>query len=160
MQKLPHTHSCFVCGEDNPIGLRLIMETEGQGARVEFTPGDHHVGFRNTIHGGITATLLDELMVWACAVDTGLFSYCAELNVRFQHPARPNEPTVATAKLTANRRNKILLAESELRSGDQLIASATGKYIPLPPSEQEGMAEDFVGNPQAFFDELRKKLSS
>ena len=25
MKELPHTHSCFVCGESNPIGLKLLQ---------------------------------------------------------------------------------------------------------------------------------------
>ena len=29
MKELPHTHSCFVCGESNPIGLNLRFETDG-----------------------------------------------------------------------------------------------------------------------------------
>jgi acyl-coenzyme A thioesterase PaaI-like protein len=70
MRKLPHTHSCFVCGESNPAGLNLRFETDGRVVRARFTPRVEHVGFKQVVHGGIIATVLDEIMVWACAVPT------------------------------------------------------------------------------------------
>src|ERR1041385_7818493 len=70
MKQLPHTHSCFVCGDSNPIGFNLRAETDGRTVRAHFVFGTGHVGFKNVVHGGLTATLLDEIMTWACAVKT------------------------------------------------------------------------------------------
>ncbi len=91
MRELPHTHSCFVCGDSNAAGLKLRFETDGRIVRTRFTPRPEHIGFQQTIHGGIIATVLDEIMVWACAVPTRRFAYCAELNVRFAYPHAPGE---------------------------------------------------------------------
>src|SRR5262245_46499202 len=102
MQTLPHTRSCFVCGESNPSGLKLVMETDGERAFAQWRPALDHAGFMDTIHGGIISTVLDELMVWACAVKTRRFAYCAELSVRFQKPVRPGQATRVSAWLTAN----------------------------------------------------------
>src|SRR3954452_1541984 len=132
MKVLPHTHSCFVCGESNAIGLKLRFETDGRIVQTHFTPRAEHIGFKQTVHGGIIATLLDEIMVWACAVQTRRFAYCAELNLRFAHPARPGEEVIATAELVNNRRNKIYETRGELRNAAGLVlATATGKYIPI-----------------------------
>src|SRR3974390_3387866 len=68
MRTLPHTHSCFVCGESNVVGLKLRFQTDGRVVHGRFTPRAEHVGFREVIHGGIISTLLDEIMVWACVV--------------------------------------------------------------------------------------------
>src|SRR4051812_15254316 len=99
MQILPHTKSCFVCGEANPSGLRLRFETDGRVVTSRFTPRREHIGFKDVVHGGIIATLLDEVMVWACAVQTKRFAYCAELNVRFVRAVHPGDETLASAKL-------------------------------------------------------------
>src|SRR5512143_1353431 len=88
MKLLPHTRSCFVCGESNPAGLNLRFKTDGRLVQTHFVPRAEHVGFRQTVHGGLIATLLDEIMVWACAVGTKRFAFSAELNVRFIRPAR------------------------------------------------------------------------
>jgi len=144
---LPHTHSCFVCGESNPIGFKLRFETDGRIVQTRFVPRPEHVGFRQTVHGGIIATLLDEIMVWACAVQTKRFAFCAELNVRFQNPLRPGETVLATAELVENRRGKIFEAKGELRTeAGVVLATATGKYLPIKNDLAAQMAEDFVGD--------------
>ena len=150
MKELPHTHSCFVCGESNAIGLRLRFATDGNIVRTRFTPRPEHIGFKGVVHGGIIATLLDEIMVWACAVRTKKFGYCAEMTVRFQKPLRPNEEVIATAELAANRRDKIFEAKAELKNqAGELLASATGKYLPVKALDLTEMATDFVGDPTA-----------
>src|SRR6185312_7196916 len=115
MKELPHTHSCFVCGESNAIGMNLPFETDGHVVKTRFTPRPEHIGFKEVVHGGIIATLLDEIMVWACMTQTKRFAYCAELTVRFQNPLRPGEETIATAELVANRRDRIYEIKSELK---------------------------------------------
>jgi uncharacterized protein (TIGR00369 family) len=119
--------------------------------RAQFTPKTEHNGFKQTVHGGILATVLDEIMVWACAVHTKRFAYCAELTVRFQNPARPGETLVATGELISNRRNKLFEAKGELRQSQGLVvASAAGKYLPIPDRALGDLLTDFVGDASAF----------
>lgn len=152
MRNLPHTHSCFVCGEFNPLGLKIRFQTDGNTVQTRFLPRSEHIGFKQTVHGGITATILDEIMVWAIAVKTNRFAYCAELNVRYQQPARPDEELLAVAELVTNRRGKIYEAKAELKAlSGQVIATATGKYLPVPEQDAQGMLEDFIGDPSTIF---------
>jgi uncharacterized protein (TIGR00369 family) len=154
MKALPHTHGCFVCGESNAAGLRLRFETDGRIVQSRFAPRGEHVGFRDVVHGGLVATLLDEVMVWACAVQTGQFAFCADLNVRFAHPARPRQELLAVGELVENRRGRLFEAKAELRDAAGLVlASATGKYLPLPKGEVREMVTDFVGDSSWIFGE-------
>lgn len=144
---LPRTRSCFVCGQANPIGLNLAFETDGRRVTATFVPRREHVGFADTIHGGLVSTVLDEAMVWACGVRAGRFAYCAELTVRFRHPVRPETRLEVVGELEENRRGRLLLARGELReSSGRVLASATGKYIPVPTEELGGMLADFEGD--------------
>lgn len=152
MKLLPHTRSCFVCGESNPAGLKLRFETDGRIVRTRFVPRAEHVGFRQTVHGGLTATLLDEIMVWACAVQTKRFAFCAELNVRFLNPVRPGEALVASGELVSNRRDKLFEAKADLRDKAGLVlATASGKYLPIKQAEVADMVTDFVEDPGWVF---------
>jgi uncharacterized protein (TIGR00369 family) len=151
MRELPYTHSCFVCGESNPIGLKMRFETDGRLVQARFVPKAEHVGFKQTVHGGLLATVLDEVMVWACAVQTRRFAFCAELNIRFVNPARPEQELLATAELETNRRDKIFIAKSELKeSNGRVLATGTGKYLPIKSTQVSEMAADFVGDPGWF----------
>ena len=155
MLKLPCTKSCFVCGTQNPIGLKLCFETDGRTVQARFTPQHVHAGFQGVVHGGIISTLLDEIMVWACCVNTRRFAYCAELNVRFAHPGHPGEEIIATAQLTLNRRNKLFEARGELRDQhDLVLATATGKYLALKDEEARIFVSDLDGDLGEVFSRL------
>jgi putative Holliday junction resolvase len=142
MRELPHTHSCFVCGESNAVGLKLRFTTDGRVVHTRFRLRAEHIGFRGVVHGGILATVLDEIMVWACAVPTGQFAFCAELNVRFLNPVRPDDEIIATGELLANRKNRIFEAKGVLaNSAGRPFAEATGKYLPIAKGDLTGIGD-------------------
>jgi uncharacterized protein (TIGR00369 family) len=145
MKSLPHTRGCFVCGESNSVGLNLRFETDGRIVQCRFVPRAEHIGFKQVVHGGLIATVLDEIMVWACVVQTRRFAFCAELNIRFQRTARPGEELIAVSKLASNRKDKVFEAKAELKnSAGQVLAGATGKYLPIKQADAVEMATDFV----------------
>ena len=135
------------------MGLKLRFQSDGRVVRGEFRPRAEHNGFKEVVHGGIISTVLDEIMVWACAVQTRQFGFCAELNVRFQHPLRPGELAIATAELVSNRRNRIFEAKGELRSTQgTLFATSTGKYLPISADDREVLLTEFIGDVRQFRD--------
>lgn len=147
MQMLPHTRSCFVCGEANPLGLRMRFETDGKLVRATFSPRPEHIGFKGVVHGGLIATVLDEIMVWACAVPTRRFAFCAELKVRFLNPLPPGAVVQLTGELTANRKGRIFEAKGTAQdAGGLMLAEATGKYLPIKNANVADMVTDFVGD--------------
>jgi acyl-coenzyme A thioesterase PaaI-like protein len=151
MKSLPHTFSCFVCGEANPLGLNLRFETDGKRVLTHFVPRAEHIGFKQTVHGGLVATVLDEAMVWACATQTKRFAFCAELNIRYRHPLRPGARYTAMAELTVNRRDKVFEARGELSDALGVVcAVSSGKYIPVPAEQAAAMSADFVTVPDWF----------
>src|ERR1041385_3619290 len=145
MRVLPHTRSCFVCGESNPIGFNLRFESDGRIVTARFVPRPEHAGFREVVHGGLIGTLLDEAMVWACAVQTRQFSYCAELNVRFLSPLKPAQSAIISAELVSNRKGRIFEAKAGLKSESGVsLATSTGKYLPIKEVDAKILAQDFV----------------
>ena len=151
MKPLPHTHSCFVCGESNPFGLKLRFETDGRMVQTRFVPRAEHIGFKGVVHGGIMATVLDEIMVWACAVPTRRFAYCAELTVRYLQPVVPGAEIVVTGEPVANRKDRIYEAKAAaFTDAKAMLAEATGKYRPIKAIDLSELAQDFVGDPAWF----------
>ena len=112
MNALPNTRSCYVCGIENPIGLRLGFQSDDARtvAETRFSFRPEFAGFRDTVHGGAIATVLDEVMVWAIGVAAKQFVYCAELTVRYQRPARPGAELVARGEVTEDRRGRLFTA--------------------------------------------------
>jgi len=152
MRELPHTHSCFVCGESNPHGLKLRFHTDGRVVTTRFRPRPEHIGFKGVVHGGVTATVLDEIMVWACVVATRKFAYCAELNVRYLKPLIPDGEFVVSSELVADRKGRMFLASAQVTGSDgEVLVQATGKYMPIQGAAISDMVTDFVGDASWVF---------
>ena len=151
MKKLPRTQSCFVCGRANSSGLDLEFETDGTIVRTRFVPKPEHVGFKGIIHGGIVATLLDEIMVWACGVQTQRFAFCAEMTVRYLQHVQPEIELVAEGELVSNRRNRIFETRAELRNREAIVlATSTGKYLPIKNADTKPFLEEFETGPESM----------
>ena len=151
MQPLPHTRSCFVCGEANPLGLNLRFETDGRLVRAKFAPRPEHNGFKGVVHGGLITTVLDEIMFWACAAQTRQLAFCAELNVRFLSPMPPGKEFVVIGELVANRKDRLFEAKAAMHDADGVsFATATGKYLPMKNADLSAMAGDLVGRTDWF----------
>jgi uncharacterized protein (TIGR00369 family) len=139
-------HHCFACGRDNPIGMRLRIELGEGEARTEWTAGEDYVGWSDKLHGGIIATLLDEVMAWApSSFDS--WAVTAEMTVRFRSPALPGERLEATARVT-DRRRRIYEVQGEVRGVDgRLVAEGSGRYLGATPSEKAELRERYGAAP-------------
>lgn len=136
---------------ENRAGLNLSFQAEGNTVRGPWVPRPEFAGYRNVIHGGLTATVLDEVMTWACAIAAGRFCYCAEMTVRYVRPVHPGESLTLHARLTANRRGRLFEASGELvDEAGAVRASAAGKYLAIPADTLADMAGDFVGDASPF----------
>jgi acyl-coenzyme A thioesterase PaaI-like protein len=141
---LPYTKSCFVCGADNPHGLRLRFRVNGDTVEGDFTPGTRHIGFQGVIHGGILATVLDEVMVWAASFRRKQFYFAVELTVRFSKPVAAGRSLLLVGWI-AKDRGRVVETAGELRGSDGVVyARATAKYMPVPAQQAGKLSDDFV----------------
>ena len=58
-------YNCFGCSPNNGNGLRLHFYSEGDFVISKWTPTHDFEGYHNVLHGGIQATLLDEIANWS-----------------------------------------------------------------------------------------------
>jgi uncharacterized protein (TIGR00369 family) len=119
---------CFVCGPENPIGLKLRFAPAGEGIRAEFTPTDLHVGYEGLIHGGILAALIDDALanVWFLR---GREAVTAKIEVRFRREARPGELLIVTAAETGGKAGMRTARAEVTRAGGEIVADGTGYVV-------------------------------
>lgn len=147
---LPYTHSCFVCGADNPHGLQLKFRWEDGAIRADFLPRAAHAGYTGMVHGGVVATALDETMFWAAAYGTRQFHVSVEMSVRWTRKVVVGQPYQLVARLDRTHR-KLCFTSAELRAVDAAVcATATGKYFPMPPADVPLGLEDFFADPRTL----------
>lgn len=92
MKKLAHAAGtftgCFGCGPDNPRGLRLEFHREGDTVISHVSLGREYAGYRDFIHGGVIAAMLDEAMGWALLHIGGRYGVTRSLKVDYRRPVR------------------------------------------------------------------------
>jgi len=101
------TGLCFACSQENPIGLKLKPVYDGERITAEFTAGELHQGWNDTIHGGILYTLLDEVSAYAMLCHGIDFGVTARSEIRFKQIAPIKEPIQASAWVTKMTRRLV-----------------------------------------------------
>lgn len=135
---LPWSDTCFVCGEKNPLGLKLHFELEEDG-RVVIDPlvfDPTFEGYPEHVHGGVVTAALDESAGWACTVQTGSLYFTAELTVRFRRAVPGGVPLHLEAECLEARRRLARGRSRILDAEGRVLAEAEGRFLPVPPEEQ------------------------
>jgi len=133
MEGFTDDHRCFVCGPENPAGLRLQFRHPGPGpaAEAEVVFPDHLQGWRNTVHGGLLATVLDETMIKAASA-AGIKCVTAELTVKYLKPVACGVAYRVSGQVL-DAHGRLVVTESALCDGSGAIcARATGKMVKVP----------------------------
>lgn len=99
MRKQPTSRMCFVCGRENPAGLKLEFyeDPEADQVRAEVTISDKYQGYPGVVHGGIVSAILDEVSGRAVMLQEGDERLMAtlRLTVRFRCPTPTGTPLTA-----------------------------------------------------------------
>jgi uncharacterized protein (TIGR00369 family) len=124
---------CFVCGRDNPRGLRIKVKyfPDEMAAETRLALAKEYQGWADVIHGGILSTLLDEMMahaVWRFAGPGVTLS----MEVRFHHPLKPDE-TIRVKGVLAHGNSSRRTAQAEIirENDNQRIATAKSRFLLL-----------------------------
>jgi len=120
---------CFACGPDNPIGLKIRFDCQGDRCTAEFTPNENHVGWENTVHGGIIYSALDDVTANVLYMQ-GIKAHTARCEIRYRQPLLVDE----TVKLTGwieKRRGRLVLLKGEARKAadDSLVADCEASFM-------------------------------
>lgn len=116
---------CFICGPDNPIGLRLRFHEDGAGIAADFVPSEAFVGYDGLVHGGVVAAVMDDAManVWA---HRGQPAVTVRLSVKFRRPVRPGQRLRVFAVALSARRGASQRVRAVVSHGDQVVAEGEG----------------------------------
>jgi acyl-coenzyme A thioesterase PaaI-like protein len=119
---------CFACGQANPIGLKIGFSLQGDRCSGSFTANENHVGYENTVHGGIIYAALDDVMANVLYLQ-GIKAHTARCEIRYRQPLAVGSPVRLSGWIESERRRLIVL-KGEARLGDgTLIADAEASFM-------------------------------
>lgn len=122
-------HNCFGCGTTNAHGLRMKFYTDGQSLFSWVTVPGHLCGWDNLVHGGVLATILDEIMGWTAIHTLKKFTLTRAMSVEYLKPVHVGEQVRVQGKVIAVKGTREATVEGHLYKGaDTLCAKATGTF--------------------------------
>ena len=132
---------CFACGRDNPIGLHLgDFAVENGVVSAAFRPRPDYRGAGVTLHGGIAATALDEILVWAGLLVEYVMTVTGTMEIRYRRPVEVTESLTVRARVE-ERRGRRLRVSGELLVGEEVRVEASGLYLVTATLEDLGVLE-------------------
>jgi uncharacterized protein (TIGR00369 family) len=121
---------CFGCGGGNARGMKLTFEQDDAARKIvgRFKLGAEYQGAFGIIHGGVIATVLDEVMGKVCRFRQ-VRALTAEMNIAYLAPVRVDQDLVVEGyeKGMAGR-NLQLIGEIKDTSG-KVLARSTGRFV-------------------------------
>ncbi len=120
---------CFACGKDNPIGLQIVFHVEGDQCTAEFTPNENHVGWEDTVHGGILYSALDDVTANVLYKQRRK-AHTARCEIRYRQPARVGEPLLLKGWIE-NEKGRLVVLKGEVRrkSDKVIVADCEARFM-------------------------------
>ncbi len=120
---------CFACGPDNPIGLQIRFQMEDGKCMGIFTPLENHVGYRNTVHGGIIYSALDDVMANVLYLQD-MKAHTAKCEIRYRKALEVGQTIRLIGWVEQERRRLVVLkGEARTAADDTLIADCEASFM-------------------------------
>ncbi|MGA2511298.1 MAG: PaaI family thioesterase [Candidatus Acidiferrales bacterium] len=127
----PANH-CFGCGGANTRGMQLTFEQDDDAKRIRgrFRISADYQGGVGFVHGGIVATLLDEVMAKVSRFRED-HAMTAELTVEYLKPV-PVDRDVTIEGWEVERNGRSLRREGEIRDASgTILARGRGRFVQI-----------------------------
>lgn len=139
-------HHCFACGTLNETGMRLDLHVESGRSWTELTYDPRFQGWDGIAHGGILATVLDEVMAWAL-VGEDQWGLTARLAIDFRRPVTVGQGLRAEGWITRQRRRIVDTAGHILDAASgQALVTATGVYLAADERRRSELRRRYLPN--------------
>jgi len=123
-------YNCFGCSPKNDNGLKMEFFEEGEYIKSNWKPVEFLAGYHNVLHGGIQATLMDEIGSWYVQVKFKTAGVTSNLNVRYLNTVYMDKGNISLqASMIRKRRNLIDILVELFDSENKLCAKGEITYF-------------------------------
>lgn len=115
---------CFICGKENPIGLKadFMIDAEHRRAETRVRIDGVFQGWQGITHGGIISALLDEICAQAC-MGSGMMVVTSEIKIRYRAPV-PTGSLVTVIGEVVGERRRLVDVKGRLELDGKVMAEA------------------------------------
>ena len=98
-------YNCFGCCPTNDAGIKMEFYEDGNEIVSFWQANEHYQSYLNTLHGGIQATLIDEIAGWVVFHKLQTIGVTNRLNVVYKKALHIDEKITLRASLKEQKRN-------------------------------------------------------
>lgn len=126
-------YSCFGCSPHNRGGLQMEFFEDGDEIVSLWKPDSKFEGFTNVLHGGIQATLMDEIASWVVFVKLKTGGFTTNLNVDYLTTVMIDKGDITLRAYLKEMEKNIARISVALYDGKGVKCSeGTASYFTLP----------------------------
>ena len=143
-------YNCFGCSPTNPIGLKMDFFEEGDEIVSRWTPGTNYQGFHDILHGGIQATMMDEIASWVVFMKLDTAGVTYRMTTTYRKPVRISKGSVTLRAKLVQQQRRIASIEVTLLDGEgHECSESLVDYFVLPRLKAE--KEMYFPGKEAFY---------
>lgn len=128
-------YDCFGCSPDNHHGLKLEfwLDMENRTVETKWNPIDYLQGYTGVLHGGIQATIMDEIASWAIYVLLETGGVTSKMEIRYLKPVLISNGSISVKASLISTEKRFANIKTELFDGiNELCSAATVQYFIYP----------------------------
>ena len=121
------------CGVDYLDGMEMRFYTDEERVMSNFIIPESKHGWDDLVHGGITSTILDEIMAWSAVYFSAKLVFTRTMTIDYLNPIHVETEVKAVAWIDQVRNSRESVISSAIYDDkDELCAKATGIYKLFP----------------------------
>ena len=145
------SYQCFGCDPHNPIGLKLQFVLKNDEVTATWEPRPDLEGYPGVIHGGIQATLADEIGAWYVYAVYATAGVTQSLEIQYKRPALVSDgPFTIRARGERDGDRQARIHVTLESASDEVCAEAECVYVLF--SEAVARKRFLFPGKDAFFD--------
>ena len=127
------TYHCYGCDPTSDAGLRLEFFEDGDYIVSHWHPRPEFQGWRNTLHGGIQATLADEIASWVVFRKFQTSGVTSRLEMKYKKPVMTTDSHInLRARVVKQMRNVVEIEVEIFNSAGELCSQGVCVYFLFP----------------------------
>ena len=134
LKRQPNSHKCLICGLDNPYGVKAsFYEMEDNSVVSIFKYESNHQSYPERTHGGMIASMLDEIIgraIWVYEPEA--WGVTIDINVKYRKPVPYDTELMAIGVIKKNS-SRVFTGFGKICDMEGVVlATAEATYLKLP----------------------------
>ncbi|NCB09270.1 MAG: PaaI family thioesterase [Bacteroidia bacterium] len=129
----PHEYHCFGCSPFNEIGLQMEFWEDDDSLIARWQPRRSLEGWIGVLHGGIQATLADEMAGWVVMIKLKTAGVTSSLNVEYLKPVLVSKGEITIIGKVVSTEKRLAKISCVLLDGNGVLCmTAEASYFCFP----------------------------